>query len=109
MTDEGKRTFPLYQVDAIGNTQPDKMKRNKFLYYLTICDRTGSLALIRHGTSFIAINTTFGLVPRHLPLGGRLQNGINFLPSFNDERTFFDKLKRPVFFRAFLLDEKNIN
>ena len=70
--------FLSITYDTIGNTQRDKMKRNKFLYYLTICDRTGSLALIRHGTSSIAINTTFGLVPRHLPLGGRHPYGITF-------------------------------
>ena len=78
VTDEGKRTFPLYLSDTIRNTQYDKMKQNARPYYLTICDRTGSLALIRHGTSSIAIKTTLVLVPRHLPLGGRLQNSISF-------------------------------
>ena len=78
VTDEGKRTFPFYLSDTIRNTQYDKMKQNARPHYLTICDRTGSLALIRHGTSSIAINTTFGLVPRHLPLGGRHPYGITF-------------------------------
>ena len=41
-----------------------------------------------------SIKTPFILVPRHLPLGGRLPCGIKILPSQKDKSYFFDTQQR---------------